>query len=91
MGRMQAKEMKDLASLDQALSWHLTNNHYPPVPLTMLPVCKEAIKLANADDWYALLQLPADITYHGETHAPVNAIIKQHHLDSFLEDTNGSN
>ena len=84
MGRLHAEEMKDMMSLDQALSWHLQSNHYPPVPLSMLPVCKLAIEHANVDDWYTLLELPAGTLYHGETHAPVNAIIKQHHLDSFL-------
>ena len=86
MGRMQAEEMKELGSLDQALSWHLTSNHYPPVPLTMLPICKEAIEHANTGDWYTMLKLPKGISYQGNESAPVHAIVKQHHLDTFLEE-----
>lgn len=85
MGRMQAEDMKDLMSLDQALSWHLQSNHYPPVPLTMLPLCKEAIEHANVDDWDTLLKLPKGISYKGSTKASVSAIVRQHHLETFLE------
>lgn len=84
MGRMQAEEMKGLMSEDQALSWHLQSNHYPPVPLSMLPICKEAIEHANTGDWDTLIQLPKGCSYRGSDKAPVSAIVEQHHLDTFL-------
>ena len=86
MGRMQAEEMKDLAGLDQALSWHLQSNHYPPVPLSMLPICKEAIEHANTGDWDTLLKLPKGCSFRGSDKAPVSAIVEQHHLDTFLDE-----
>ena len=89
MGRLQAEEMRDRMSLDQALTWQLRSNHYPPVPLSMVPVCKKAIKKANAGNWDALINLPDGITYKGLFHAPVSEIIRAHHLDTFLEDYNG--
>lgn len=84
MGRMQAEEMKGLTDLDTALSWHLQSNHYPPVPLSMLPICKEAIKRANEGDWVTSIKLPEGCSYRGSDKAPVSAIVEQHHLNSFL-------
>ena len=89
MGRMQAEEMKDQLGLDQALSWHLRSNHYPPVPLTMLPVCREAIDHANCGDWDTEINLPKGISFRGEKFATVSQIVRAHHLDTFLEDSNG--
>ena len=86
MGHLQAQEMKDRLSLDQALSWHLQSNHYPPVPLSMLPVCKEAIEHANTGDWDTLLQLPKGVSFRGSEKAPVSEIVRAHHLNDFLAD-----
>jgi hypothetical protein len=87
MGSQQAHEMAAYADLDTALSWHLTANHYPPVPLTMLPVCKEAIIwLNNGGDSQQEFALPDGVTYHGVTNAPAWAIVEQHHLEAWLED-----
>jgi hypothetical protein len=72
-------------TVDTLLAHHLQHNHYPPVPLTMLETCKTAIDLAIEDDWYALVPLPDGITYRGQDHAPVHEIVKQHHLDHFIE------
>jgi hypothetical protein len=85
MGRMQAEEMRDRMSLDQALSWHLQSNHYPPVPLSMLPICVAAIEATNDGDYKRLILLPDGVTFHGSDQAPANEIVRQHHLDSFLE------
>jgi hypothetical protein len=85
MGRLHAEEMKDMLSLDEALAWHLQSNHYPRVPLSMVPVCKEAIEHANVGDWNTRLQLPPGISFYGETTAPVLKIVEQHHLETFLE------
>lgn len=87
MGHLQAQEMKDALGLDQALSWHLQSNHYPPVSLSMLPICKEAIEHANTGDWDTLLKLPKGVSFRGSPKAPVSAIIEQHHLNTFLEET----
>ena len=53
MGNLQAQDMvAQLAwlgsdSLNQAISWHLTSNHFPPVPTTMVAPCIEAIDNAG--------------------------------------------
>lgn len=69
------------------LEYHLQHNHYPPVPLSMVPVCEQAIAEANDNgDPFMQIDLPEGITYKGETAAPVHALIEQHHLDPWLED-----
>lgn len=75
-----------LVSLEQALIWHLTSNHYPPVPLIMVPICLAAIDAANEDDWDCPIDLPDDVSYKGNDTAPAWAIIEAHHLDAFLSD-----
>jgi len=89
MGAIQAREMLDQAGLDQALAWHLQGNHYPPVPVSMVPACKKAIEIATEAYWgdaslNDLIELPSPITWRGETHAPARAIIEAHHLDAFI-------
>jgi len=88
MGNMSAKEMAELDTVDlrQALSWHLTSNHYPPVPTIMVDSCIEAIDNANEGEWDKLVSLPEGVGYKGLTVAPTWAMVEQHHLDSFLDD-----
>jgi len=70
--------------LETAIGYHLQGNHYPPVPLSMVPVCIEAIDFAYEDMWDETIEMPDGITYKGETCAPVWAIIEQHHLHAWL-------
>ncbi len=84
MGRLQAAEMANLADLDTALTWHLQHNHYPPVPLSMLPICKAAIKAGNEEDWNREIELPEGVSYQGRPTAPAHQIITSHHLEAFL-------
>ena len=71
---------------DTALKLHLQNNHYPPIPLSMVPVCKKALENAKRGDWESLIELPEPITFRGEKSAPTYEIIDAHHLDVFLEE-----
>lgn len=91
MGNMQAMGYAGLVDdgttgLTMALSAHLQSNHFPPVPLSMVPVCVEAIDLANQDDYDAMVDMPPGITDKGATAAPVWAIVEQHHLGAFIND-----
>lgn len=86
MGSLQAQEMAEHADLDTALYWQLRSNHYPPVPSSMISVCKEVILWANEDgDLKQEFALPKDVSYKGSNKAPAWAIIEAHHLDSFLD------
>lgn len=85
MGRLQADEMAELTDLDSALTWHLRANHYPPVPLTMLQACKDAIDYCSDGDSQKQVALPEGVLYRGSTTAPAYAIVQGHHLESWVQ------
>ena len=85
MGSLQAQEMAEMLEIESAISWHLQANHYPPVPQSMVPACLEAIENAIAGDWLKTVELPAGTTYRGSRFAPTDAIIDQHHLETWVE------
>ena len=90
MGSMQAREMADAVhnsevSLRAALRWHLSANHYPPVPGYMVPVAEQAIDHANAGEWHHDVDLPEQVTWRGQDHVPVHAVIEALHLHSFID------
>jgi hypothetical protein len=84
MGNLALRDMLENTELRQALSWHLTSNHFPPVPDIMIDPCLEAIRNAEDGEWDKLVSLPEGVGYKGLTVAPTEAIIDQHHLHSFL-------
>lgn len=86
MGAMTARELAEIGSdnLEQSLEFHLVSNHFPPVPVSMVPVCVEAIQWASAGEWDRLIRLPDGVGYKGLTAAPVFAIVEAHHLESWL-------
>lgn len=92
MGNLHAREFADMAqegeiSMEQAIAWHLRSNHYPPVPLSMVQPCIDAIRaIADENDVDAEITLPKGVSYLGNTTAPAWAIVEQHHLDSWIED-----
>jgi hypothetical protein len=98
MGALQAMAITETdTTLEQQLSWHLSGNHYPPIPQSMIPVCIEAIDAYWEDDTNKLIKLPFDgvdrdgnpfqIRWRdGSDHAPAWAIIEHAHLDSWLVD-----
>jgi hypothetical protein len=85
MGSLQAREMAELMEIDSALAWHLRANHYPPVPVSMVEPCKEAIQAFLEGDYLRKIELPNPVKYHGSSFAPADAIVEQHHLDAWVE------
>lgn len=73
-------------SLEQQISIHLTSNHYPPVPSSMIQPCIQAIDFANEGDYDALIELPDGVTWRGNTMSPAWAIIEGHHLGPWVTD-----
>lgn len=88
MGSMQAREMANAPELtmEDALAWHLRSNHYPPVPLSMVQPCMDAIDAYWEDDLDKMIQLPEGVSFRGEPEAPARDIIIQHHLDAWCQD-----
>lgn len=95
MGRTGAEGMAEQVSLGlslrTAVSWHLTCNHYPPLPESLVDVAVKAIDLGNhgvaGDDeaWDIEIDLPEGVSYKGKTTARVGDIVEEFHLDSFLD------
>ena len=90
MGNQLASELanNDLGlSRDNALAIHLQSNHYPPVPLSMVSVCLDAIDSYNATfSGDELIELPEGVSWKGMTSAPAWAIIESHHLGEWCDD-----
>ena len=88
MGSNFATELADNELLDldleMAISIHLQSNHYPPVPLSMVEPCIEAIDAYHDEDYNRLITLPAPITWRDQNSAPASAIVEAHHLDAWL-------
>ena len=80
MGSVTAIGLADsVLDLETQLAYHLQGNHYPPVPLSMVQPCIEAIDAAYDEDYYREIKMPEGITYKGNNTAPAHAIIDQHH------------
>lgn len=89
MGSTLARELAsgDLdISLEQAITWHLQGNHYPPIPVSMVQPCIEAIDAYWDDNLDKEIDMPEGVFYKGLTTAPAREIIVQHHLYAWCEE-----
>ena len=67
MGYNTAQELAEILDLESSLKFHLSANHYPPVPVTMVEPCIKAIDAYN--DGYntnELIELPEGIKWRGD-------------------------
>lgn len=73
-------------TLDDALSWHLTANHYPPHPAWLwLPTIKLALEYARDEDYEHYVGLPDGVTTDdGSTVVEVADLIEVFHLEAFV-------
>ena len=86
MGSNLATELAEMdMDLAQSIRIQLTANHYPPVPVSMVEPCIEAIDKCNDGDSGALIDLPHGILWKGEPQAPAYAIVEAHHLDPWIQ------
>lgn len=91
MGSMHAEEFagmtgkgKGKISMNQALTWHLQGNHYPPIPTSMVGPSKRAISAVNKGKHDSNIKLPEGVMYKGKKSAPASAIVEAHHLHAWL-------
>ena len=86
MGYNTALDLSEELELDleMAIGIHLRSNHYPPVPLSMVEPCIEAIDAYYEEDFDRAIEMPEGVLYKGQTQAPAWAIIEQHHLNAWL-------
>ena len=84
MGFNTAQELAEILDLDSSLKFHLQANHYPPVPVTMVQPCIDAIDAYHDEDYDRQIELPDGISWRGLHTAPASAIVEAHHLDAWL-------
>jgi hypothetical protein len=87
MGSNFATDLADYdlgLDLSTALEIHLTSNHYPPIPKTMVLPCIEALEAYWDDETDREIPMPEGVSYRGQNTAPAWAIIEQHHLEAWL-------
>jgi hypothetical protein len=89
---MGANFASDLASgefvmdLETQMSVHLSSNHYPPVPSSMVAPCIAAIHACNGEgESETDIELPEGILWKGAPSAPAWAIVDGYHLDAWIE------
>lgn len=82
MATLKRKELVDRLKLEQAISFHLEYNHFPPVNPTFAKSAKEAIQNARLDNYDKEVQLPNGRNLETST------IIDALHLHSFVEHYN---
>ncbi len=71
--------------LEQALSWHLSGNHYPPLPGELIPVAKAAIEKANEGEWDFEIPMPDNIDFRDQRTVSVALAVETMHLDAFIQ------
>ena len=84
MGYNTALDLAEELDLEVAIGYHLQGNHYPPVPLSMVQPCIDAIDTYYEEDYNRLIEMPEGVFYRGDTYAPASAIVNAHHLDAWL-------
>jgi hypothetical protein len=85
MGSVTALGIQDsVLDLETQIAYHLQGNHYPPVPLSMVKPCIDAIDAYYDNDAMRFIAMPEGVFYKGMSHAPAWAVIEQHHLDFWL-------
>ena len=85
MGLQTAMEINLLdLTLEDKVGMHLRGNLYPPVPLSMVQPCVDAINAYWNEDYLTEIELPEGVLWRGYNVAPAAAIIEAHRLDGFV-------
>lgn len=86
MGYLSALDMREYGGEEVALRWHLSHNHFPPIPEEMIPVAKKALVNAKAGRWGRRVKLPPGVRHRATGQcATTEALVRHMHLDAFLE------
>ena len=71
-------------TLEDQVGIHLRTNLYPPVPLSMVQPCVDAINACWNDVPDAAIEMPQGVYYRSSNYAPAHAIVEQHRLYPWL-------
>jgi hypothetical protein len=80
---LASNDLLDL-DLETQIGIHLSSNHYPPVPRSMIQPCIDAIDAYYDEDYNKMIEMPEGVSYRGSNFAPASAIVDAHHLDAWL-------
>ena len=85
MGYNTASDLvESVVDIHQSITIHLTSNHYPPVPVSMVQPCIDAIYACDDEEYDKLIELPEGVMWRGQSSAPAHAIVEGHHLQAWL-------
>jgi hypothetical protein len=76
--------VESVVDINQSIAIHLTSNHYPPVPVSMVQPCIDAIYACDEEEYDKLIELPKGVMWRGQSSAPAHAIVEGHHLQAWL-------
>ena len=76
--------VESVVDIHQSMAIHLTSNHYPPVPVSMVQPCIDAIYACDDEDYNKPIELPEGVLWRGQSSAPAHAIVEGHHLEPWL-------
>ena len=89
MGRGYAEGLAQCAAegmvyMEAAIEAHLSSNHYPPIPHTMVPIAVAAIEAYEDEDFERVLSLPEGVEFKGQSTCPAHEAMDYMHLYVFL-------
>lgn len=88
---MGARLALDLASgefnisREDAIAVHLTSNLYPPMPISLVQACIEAIDAVNASEPDTWVRLPDGIGFRGYASVEAFELIQALRLEAWVE------
>ena len=87
MGYTGVMGMRELASEDVALEWHMTSNIYPAPPRVRIAVAQAAIEALRNGDAEQMIEMPEGISHrvYG-TEVPAGVIVDQFRLEGFIDE-----
>lgn len=81
----QSIEMVNLMDLEQAIRWHLLNNHYPPVSSEMIPIAVKAVRLCREDKFDETIVTFFEHKGYGWS-LPAYAVVEAYNLDPWVDE-----
>lgn len=87
MGYAGLMGMREVASEDVALEWHMTSNIYPAPPRFMIEVAKKAIQAYRSGDNFEDIPMPDGVVHkrYG-TEVPAFVIVDEFRLEGFIDE-----
>jgi hypothetical protein len=86
MGRNTAQDLaENVIDIRQSIAIQLRSNHYPPVPLSMVEPCIEAIHAVSEGNTHRQINLPKGVSWRGYPTAPAYTIVEAHHLEPWCD------